>query len=122
LTPFSHSLSAILCATTDFEFKLFEKLAERNPGENLLISPTSIAIALEMTYNGARDETQEVMVEALELQRISLQELNQGNVALMSALENLNDDVQLSLLSTPLQILLNRINTGFYYLTSPTFD
>jgi serpin B len=86
----------LVSANTEFGFNLFAKLAGGNREENIFISPTSIAIALEMTYNGAREETQKAMAEALSLQGMSLQEMNQANADLMSSLEDL-DDVQLGI-------------------------
>jgi len=86
----------IVSANTEFGFNLFEKLSGGNPEENIFISPTSIAIALEMTYNGALEETQKAMAEALSLQGMNLQEVNQANAQLMSSLEGL-DDVQLDI-------------------------
>lgn len=87
----------LVSANTEFGLKLFSKLVDRTPNDNIFISPTSIAMALQMTYNGALGETQKAMAEALELQGISLQELNEGNAALMKALENLDDDVLLDI-------------------------
>jgi serine protease inhibitor len=87
----------LVSANTSFGLKLLEKLIERKPDENILISPASIAIALEMTYNGARGETQQAMAEALELQAMSLQEVNQSNAALMAKLKNLDDDILLDI-------------------------
>jgi serpin B len=87
----------LVSANNSFGFKLFEELTEQNPGKNVFISPTSIAIALEMTYNGARGETQQAMAEALQLKEMSLQELNQANAAIMKSLNDLNSDVQLSI-------------------------
>ena len=42
-----------------FGFKLYEKLIEESKEENIFISPTSIAMALSMTYNGAEGITKE---------------------------------------------------------------
>jgi serpin B len=81
----------LVSANTSFGFKLFEKLLERSTGENIFISPTSIAMALEMTYNGARGGTQKAMAETLELQGMSLEAVNQANTDLTAALESLGD-------------------------------
>ena len=39
-------------------------------------------MALAMTYNGASGETQQAMAETLELNGMSLDEINQANAAL----------------------------------------
>jgi serine protease inhibitor len=88
----------LVAAHTRFGFQLFSQIAGQN-GEpaNLMISPTSVAIALTMTYNGANGTTQQAMAEALELQGMSLEEVNQANAALELALENADPDVQLAI-------------------------
>jgi serpin B len=43
---------------TRFGLKLFAELVKDSAGKNVFISPSSIAVALAMTYNGARGETQ----------------------------------------------------------------
>jgi serpin B len=50
-----------------------------------------------MTYNGAKGETQQAMAKTLELQGISLQEINSANAALIAAVQNADDKVQLNI-------------------------
>ncbi len=54
-------------------------------------------IALAMTYNGASGETQQAMAKTLELQGINLQEVNSGNAAMITALENIDSQVELNI-------------------------
>ncbi|MEQ8995416.1 MAG: serpin family protein [Coleofasciculus sp. B1-GNL1-01] len=84
-------------ANTKFGFKLFSEILQEDSNKNVFISPTSIAIALAMTYNGASGETQAAMANALELQGMSLSEVNQANEALKTTLENADSDIQLSI-------------------------
>jgi serine protease inhibitor len=88
----------LVAANTRFGFKLLSQILEQN-GEpaNLMVSPTSVAIALTMTYNGASGTTQQAMAEALELEGMSLEEINQANAALELALENADPEVQLAI-------------------------
>lgn len=86
--------SRLITANTKFGFKLFSLLNGEN--RNVFISPTSIAIALAMTYNGASHQTQTAMAKTLELQGMSLPEINQANQALKEMLENPDPDIQLS--------------------------
>jgi len=65
-------------ANTNFGFKLFSEILQQDSNKNVFISPTSVAIALAMTYNGASGETQAAMAHALELQGMSLSEVNQA--------------------------------------------
>ncbi|WP_293073897.1 serpin family protein, partial [Moorena sp. SIO4A5] len=84
-------------ANTKFGFKLFSEILKQDTNKNVFVSPTSIAIALDMAYNGASGETQEAMAKVLELEGLSLDQLNQGNNALKASLENADPDVQLSI-------------------------
>ena len=84
-------------ANTKFGFKLFSEILNQESGKNIFLSPTSVAIALAMTYNGASSETQQAMTEALELQELSLEDINQGNYLLKTSLETADPDVQLSI-------------------------
>ena len=89
--------SKLVDANTKFGFKLFQEVLKQDSNKNVFVSPTSIAIALSMTYNGASGETQQGMAKALELQGISLQDINQANETLKSSLEKADPDVQLSI-------------------------
>ncbi|MEX0267910.1 serpin family protein [Leptolyngbyaceae cyanobacterium UHCC 1019] len=84
-------------ANTRFGFKLFSAVAKQDTGKNVFISPSSVAIALAMAYNGANGETQNAMARAMELQGMSLQELNQANATLKTLLENPDPAVQLAI-------------------------
>ncbi len=87
----------LVSANTRFGFKLFKELTEQDAGKNVFISPSSIAFALAMVYNGASGETQQAMANALELQGMSLQEVNEANAALMANLENPSKHVDISI-------------------------
>jgi serpin B len=50
-----------------------------------------------MAYNGASGETQQAMAKALELQGMSLQDINQANETLKASLENADPAIQLSI-------------------------
>uniref|UniRef100_B8HS87 Proteinase inhibitor I4 serpin n=1 Tax=Cyanothece sp. (strain PCC 7425 / ATCC 29141) TaxID=395961 RepID=B8HS87_CYAP4 len=87
----------ILSAQTRFSLKLFQAISQQNQGKNVLISPTSIALALSMTYNGAVGETQQAMAKAMELQGITLADLNRANADLKAVLQNPDPKVQLAI-------------------------
>ncbi|HEY9600094.1 MAG TPA: serpin family protein [Allocoleopsis sp.] len=82
-------------ANTTFGFKLFKEILKQDSNRNVFVSPTSVAIALAMTYNGAGGETQQAMAKALELQGMSLENLNQANEVLKETLEKADPEVQL---------------------------
>ena len=96
-SPNSPVNSQFVDANTKFAFKLFKEILKQDSKKNVFVSPTSVAIALSMTYNGADGETQQAMAKALELQGMSLQDINQGNDTLKATLENADPAVQLSI-------------------------
>ena len=87
----------LVTASTRFGFKLFSELQKQEKDKNIFISPSSVAIALAMTYNGASGTTQQAMAKALEIQGMSLSEVNQGSAALQALLANPDPKVQLTI-------------------------
>ncbi|MDZ7345109.1 MAG: hypothetical protein ONA90_11420, partial [candidate division KSB1 bacterium] len=97
LTPAATLDSRLVAANSRFGFNLFSKLVTQEHDKNIFISPSSIAFALAMTYNGAAEATQQAMAKALELQGMSLQDINQANAELRTMLENPDPKVQLTI-------------------------
>jgi serine protease inhibitor len=87
----------LITANRQFGFKLFSQLREQAPDQNLFISPTSVATALSMAYNGANSTTQTAMATALQLNGLSLEDLNQAQASLRAALTNPEPEVQLTI-------------------------
>lgn len=83
-------------ANTRFGFKLFSEILKQQPNQNIFVSPTSVAIALAMTYTGASGETQQAMAKTLELQGMPLTEVQQAYANLRLTLENPDPNVKLS--------------------------
>jgi serpin B len=86
----------LIAANTRLSFKLFSAILKQQPEQNIFISPASVAIALSMTYNGAKGETQQAIAQTLELQGMSLEDINQGYAALRGTFTHLDPKVQLS--------------------------
>ena len=55
-------------ANTRFGFKLLNELRKTDQKNNTLISPFSVSVTLAMVRNGAADETEQAMINALQLQ------------------------------------------------------
>ncbi|MEW6173775.1 MAG: serpin family protein [Bacillota bacterium] len=87
----------IATANTRFAFKLFSGIVEQDSGKNVFISPQSVAVALATACNGAHGETREAMAKTLELQGISMEDINRGNAALEAALESLDPKIRLNI-------------------------
>jgi serine protease inhibitor len=89
----------IVESSNKFGFKLFSEVLKNDRGENnVFISPSSVAIALAMTYNGASGSTQQAMAKTLELQGMNLPEINSAYAAaLKQLLDNSDAKVQLNI-------------------------
>jgi serine protease inhibitor len=68
-----------------FGFDLYREILKERPGENVFISPASVAFALAMTYNGAQGTTMEDMAKVLGHTGISLAEINRTDSLLIGA-------------------------------------
>ena len=79
-------------AQTQFGFKLFSTLMRKEPGQNIFVSPPSIALALSMLYNGASSKTQKEMAATLAIKGINLEAFNQANLTLKNSLQTVKDD------------------------------
>jgi serine protease inhibitor len=80
-----------------FGFKLFHKLLPGDLNKNIFMSPTSVAIALTMTYQGAAGDTRQAMARTLEIQGVDLEEVNRASAGLKKMLSNPDPQLQLSI-------------------------
>jgi serine protease inhibitor len=85
----------IVAADNAFGLALFDALNQGAPS-NVAISPTSIALTLQMLYNGAEGSTQQGMSQALQLQGLGPLAVDQDNAALQAALIDPDPEVQLT--------------------------
>ncbi|HSM81151.1 MAG TPA: serpin family protein, partial [Nodosilinea sp.] len=75
-TPTMNPISAELTqAHLDFGFALLGQLRQATPEGNVLVSPTSVALALALAYNGAGGDTQAAIATALHLNGLDLEQL-----------------------------------------------
>ncbi|MEG4276689.1 serpin family protein [Microcoleus sp. MON1_C1] len=84
----------LVAANTKFGFNLFNTLSKQQPNTNIFISPTSVALALSMTYNGVSGETKQEMTKVLELTGMTPQEINAANQGLQNSLQKVDPNVQ----------------------------
>jgi serine protease inhibitor len=96
---FSKSTAAAIVPTAEvrFAFKLFSKLCEKTPNENVFISPASIRFVLTLTLGGAAAETLDEMAAALELQEMSDEDIRNGAKIMKTLLERHENGVELSI-------------------------
>lgn len=78
-------------AYTDFGFDLFRELRADDPEGNVFTSPTSAALALAMTYNGAVGQTAEEMASTLGIDELDRETVNETNRSWLEALRQTGD-------------------------------
>jgi serine protease inhibitor len=86
---------ALTAANNRFGFLLYRELLKG--GENILISPVSVALALSMAYNGTDGETMKAMAEVLQVPAMELEQLNKSNLALLYFLRTADSKVKLDI-------------------------
>ena len=87
---------AIVTADNAFGLNLLDTLLAGSGGDNIAISPLSVALALQVLYNGAAGSTQQAMAQTLELGTLSDSALNGDNAALHASLISADPKVQLT--------------------------
>ena len=89
--------SPLIGSDNAFGFRLFKALEAEQQGSNLFISPTSVATALEMAFDGARGSTRQAMDHALSLGGNDPAFVRAEAAALQHALQNADPKVHLGL-------------------------
>ena len=84
-------------ANTMFGFKLLNELRQPQENKNTLLSPFSLSVALAMARNGAAGETQQAIVNALQLQALDPESINANYVYLQRALQAPDSKVTLEI-------------------------
>jgi serpin B len=73
---------------SQFGFDVLRELASKRSDENLFISPTSIAVALAMTSNGANGATRDAILRTLHSDTQAVEAFSAGNRALSEQIAN----------------------------------
>ncbi len=76
-----------------FGLEIFQKIRKESIEENIMISPLSISLALGMAYNGAAGNTKTEMEEAMKLNGLTPEQINNSYKLLIAALQSLDEDV-----------------------------
>jgi serpin B len=96
--PVSKTTADIIQSDNAFGFALFkEVISHDTESENIFISPTSVALALAMTYNGAAGETKTAMENALMKQGLTAESINTSYKSLINALVSVDPKVLLEI-------------------------
>jgi len=89
--------SRLTAASSRFSFKLYEQILKQRSDKNTFVSPASVMLALAMTYNGADGTTRQAMARALEVDGMSLEEVNRAFADLKSALTPTDPKIQIKI-------------------------
>jgi serine protease inhibitor len=87
----------VVAADNAFTFRLFEQVTAAEPGTNVFLSPFSASMALGMTLNGARGETREAMIEALQKNGMAVPEINAAYRGLLDLVPHLDRSVEIAI-------------------------
>jgi serine protease inhibitor len=94
----SKTTADIIKSDNDFGLELFQKVISNDTeAANTFVSPTSIALALAMTYNGADGETKTAMESTLKKQGLTPDEINKSYKSLVDALVSVDPKVLLEI-------------------------
>lgn len=95
--PTAYDNAMLTHAYNGFGLRLFTVLQNTQPKQNTFISPMSIAAALAMTYNGARNETQQAMADTLGVPGMARDQFDQLNSAVLKSLADAGPSVDLAI-------------------------
>ena len=88
--PAPDAVHTIAVADNRFGFRLLETVSSQEANANICVSPFSVALALQMSYNGANGSTKTAMARTLQLDNLSLAEVNTSSKALLDSLHKAN--------------------------------
>ncbi len=97
LRELSSSEAKLVESDNSFGLKLFKEINTEMADSNVFISPLSISMALGMTYNGARESTEEAMRTTLEFANLSMDEINESYKSLIELLGGIDSDVEFNI-------------------------
>lgn len=119
----------LLEANNAFSIDLLQQTHQENDSANLVLSPLSLTVGLSVLANGAEGATRESILTALEMQGLSLTDVNQTYKALMAELPNSDPNVELSLANSiwlkngvPIKTVFEQINQLYYQISLQQID
>jgi serine protease inhibitor len=113
---------SLIRASNSFAFDILRETIADQPSANVFLSPLSASLALGMTMNGARGETQDGMRHALGFGDADMDQVNAAYRSLIDLLLGLDSRVDMRIANA---IWANRgfpVHEAFYDLTRHFFD
>ncbi|MFZ0887058.1 MAG: serpin family protein [Candidatus Binataceae bacterium] len=111
----------VCAAINDFGFRLLRALTNGS-GENVIISPLSVSLALAMAYNGTAGETRTAMAKTLAVPPLSDDDFNRANHALLGTLRKADPAVQMEIANALWVQWGFPINSDFLKLSQDSYD
>mgnify|MGYP006276768593 FL=1 len=114
--------NSVVNASNQLGFDMMQDIvANAEEHENLLISPLSVSYALNMTHNGAKEETKTEMAQSMNLEGIPLPEVNESYRHLTESLQNADDKVTMEIANSiwyrdtyPVEDEFIQVNQDYY--------
>jgi serine protease inhibitor len=113
---------AVIAASNTFAFDILRETVRDQPAANVLLSPLSASLALGMTTNGARGETQDGMRRALGFGDMGMAEINEAYRALIDLLLSLDKSVDMRIANSIWALESFPFHTSFYDTARQYFD
>lgn len=112
----------LVASDNRFGLKLFREIVAAEGEKNIFVSPLSVAMALGMTYNGANGATREAMQSTLELQGMSLEEVNESYRSVIDLLRGLDPKVTFQIANSIWHRQGFEVEPAFVNLNKTYFD
>lgn len=126
LTELPRQLSAserqVVQASNAFAFDILRETVLDQPAPNVFLSPLSASLALGMTVNGARGETQDEMRAVLGFRSAGMDAVNASYRSLIDLLLGLDDRVEMRLANSIWALEDFPIHQSFYDTAAKYFD
>jgi serine protease inhibitor len=90
----------LLQANNAFSIKVLQQTQLANDSANVVVAPISLSVGLSIMANGAEGTTRDAMINALEMQGLSLADVNQTYKALIDELSQQDPAVEISVMNS----------------------
>jgi len=102
--------------------KLFQMVSEQEKDENIFMSPTSILTAIGMVLNGAEGSTLSEMLAALQIEKYTLDQINQTHSAIVNKIPLLDKETTVSIANSIWYKKEFRLKSKFLNTVKKHFD
>jgi len=113
----------VIESLNEFGFDIFKAIIADEPADkNVFISPTSISLALAMTYNGANGSTKDSMAYALRMDHLTPDQINLAYKELMAGLTSVDEKVIMEIANSIWYRLGFEVEQGFLSINQEYYN